>query len=549
MSRALLLWLLAPLALAQTDGVLDAITSRDWQGAPGLVYSVSLGGKVVAEEAHGLASLELEVPLTPDSVLNAGSVAKLFTAYAVLRLQEAGRLELDDAVQRHVELPRYAADISLRQLLQHTSGLKDYWSLAALGGLHPGDRHTQAAALALIRRQPGLNFPPGTRHLYSNSGYVLLAEVIAGTSGKAYSQWLQETLFGPLALRDTRMLDDPFSVVPRLAPSYRRLGDEPPESGLFRREPLNSGVTGSGNLLSTAPELRQLGEYLLRARIDGRPVLELMSQQAELPGQAASGYGLGVSLGQLGPYQTFHHGGANAGYRAHLLLLPEIDLVVATLANGGHLRAAAVAEALAKQALQAAGLLPAATRAAATSAPPLPAIGHAPYAGMYLLENGLPLRLREVGGQLVMLLSGSPHALQWAGEHRYELADGQGLLVFAMDRRGQVQELSLEIPGLMLGGERTTVARLGTRQLQEYAGEYFSPALAAAATLAVDQSGRLHLQQPSGGRLLLRPLRPDLFLEWDTADFIVAFRRDRRGRISGFDVSLERALQVEFSKR
>jgi CubicO group peptidase (beta-lactamase class C family) len=531
---------------------LDELLAGASQPAPGAVFAAARNGEIVEEGAVGLASLELGVPLTAESVLNAGSIAKWFTAYAVLRLVETGRLSLDGTVSTYLDSwPDHLGDLTLAQLLQHTSGLKDYWSLAALAGQHAGDRVSQAAAVAMIRRQDELNFVPGERHLYSNSGYILLAEIISAVTGERYADWMRKAVFESADMRASLMLDDPFRIVPGLASSYRRRGDEGEARETFRREPLNSGVVGSGNLLTTVGDLLRWASYMEAATLDGEPALSHLSRQPVLSEQPLPGYGMGVSLGQHRGYRSIEHGGANAGYRASLLMLPDVGIHVAVLANAGHLDARAIAQVLADRALRRAGLLEAAPVVelpGKSAQAPRPLAGHDAYTGMFLLENGLLLRVRDVSGQLVALISGSPHALRWDGGHEFALQGDAGRLEFALNGEEIAEGVTLVLPEARLTGERREPLRLQARQLRALSGEYLSRTLSAVVFLTADDDGGLRVEQPSGGRVSLTPLTPDVFVEWDTADFLVQFQRDRRGRVRSFAVSLERARDVRFER-
>lgn len=548
-----LAWVLILLASVGRDAVantavLAELESRDWSGSPGLVYAVMRNGETATASAHGLANLELHVPLSRDSRMHAGSVAKPFMAYTILRLAEQGQLSLDDGLSDHLD--GFEADVSgitLRHLLQHTSGLRDYWSLSALAGRHSGDRHSQAAALALVRRQPELNFPPGSQHLYSNTGYLLLAEIAERVTGQRWDVWLAEQVFEPLGMASSHIVTDPSVVLPGLADSYRRAGDEGAMRHEYRRETLMSGVYGSGNLVTTVDDLLRFAEHLSTAEYDGAPLLAVMSEQGELANGGRVSYGLGLGLGELEGWRTVHHGGAQAGYRAHLLLLPEARLAVAVLANGGHLRAAPVAEALALRALGDAELLDADTDAEPETEPVLRQAAPTDAAGLYLLDNGAVVKLRVVDGELALLLTGAGHALRCSEPDHCTLAGDVGFVTFQRDSDAAVAGLELRLGDMLTQGQRREPAGLSARELARYAGDYYSPALAAVVTLVVDGEG-LRLEQPTGGRVRLTPLTADAFLEWDTGDFIVRFDRDRRGRIRGFAVWLQRAWGVEFER-
>jgi len=314
---------------------------------------------------------------------------------------------------------------------------------------------------------------------------------------------------------------------------------------------LNSGVVGSGNLLTTVGDLLRWARYVASATIEGEPALARLSAQPELGGSRAPEYGMGVALGEHRGHRTIGHAGAHAGYRASLLMLPDVGIQVAVLANAGHLDARAIAEVLVDRALRHAALL----EAPPADRPPVdgreaqvPPPGHAAYTGMFLLENGLPLRVREVSGRLAAFITGSPHPLRWDGGHAYTLSEGDGRLEFGLNDEGVAQTVTLMRPGARLSGRRREPLRLQPRQLRALTGDYLSRTLAAVVHLAPDAGGGLRLEQPAGGRVSLTPLAPDVFLEWDTADFVVRFERDRRARVSGFGVYLERARNVRFER-
>lgn len=546
----LLLW--SSSALTARADVLAELEARDWSEAPGLVYGVLHRGEIVARAAHGLGQLELGVALQPESRFHAGSVAKPVMAYAALRLVAAGELDLDDRLRDHLdELPDHARDVRIRQLLQHTSGLRDYWALSALAGRHSGDRHTQAAALDLLRRQREGNFAPGSRQEYSNSGYLLLAEVMERRSGEPLDAWLAAEVFEPLGMTASVLVTNPLALLPDLVPSYRRAGDEGEARQQFLREPLMSGVYGSGNLVTTVDDLLRFAAHLFTAEHQGQPLLDVMGQTPSLPGQPTPSLGLGLNPGRLRlgdrEFATLHHGGAQAGYRAHLLLLPEADLAVAVLANGGHLRAVAVAEALARQ--QLADGEGTATKDLTEAEPedqPTTLIPEG-VTGLYQLDSGRYIKLRAVEGQLALLITGAAQALSCHQADHCLLPDQGGEVHFQRQRDGSVRRLTLTLGEAQHEGQRQQPARLSRRELAAYAGDWYSPELAAVVSLQPEDGG-LRLQQPSGGRVQLTPVGDDLFLEWETADFLLRFERDWRGRPTGFAVWLARIWGVAFER-
>ncbi|MCC5795159.1 MAG: beta-lactamase family protein [Chromatiales bacterium] len=520
--------------VTEAAGIAAELARRDWQDSPGLVYAAGGGGRAEVFAAHGCASLPCRRPLDPDTRFHAGSVAKTMTAYAVLRLAAEGRLELDHTLDQYLAVPEDWPAITLRQLLDHTSGLRDYWTLASLAGKASADLRTQAEALALVRRQHRLNFPPGSQFLYSNTGYLLLAEIVERSSGQPLATWLEQQVFTRLGMHDSLVQDEPLMIIPGLAAAYRRDAE-----GEVVPDPLFSGVTGSGNLVTTVADLLRWGEYLLGAEINGQALLELMAAAPELPDRSPVAYGLGIGIGQHRGRPSFHHGGANAGYRAHLMLLPEESLVVAVLTNAGWLRAETIAAGVADMAL------------GSEAGPPDQALApdeaeiFREHAGLYRLDNGALVSLRLVDTRPVLQIMGSAHLLENLGDNRYGLAGGE--VTLSADHRRRRATLTLRLGDTVLSGQRQQPARVSAAKLRRISGDYCSPELAACWKLQANGDG-LALEIPGQAPVRLAALRTDLYLEWDTADLVIRLHRDRRGRVRGFDVTVERVWQLDFER-
>ncbi len=169
------------------DKQIDALFKEwDTSNTPGASVAVIQHGKLIFAKGYGIANLEYNIPIRPETIFHVASVSKQFTAMAVVLLESDGKLALDDDVHQYLpELPDYGNKITIRNLLQHTSGIRDQWQLLALAGWNLQDVITQDQALRLIFRQKELNFAPGTRNLYSNAGFTLLAEIVARVSGDA----------------------------------------------------------------------------------------------------------------------------------------------------------------------------------------------------------------------------------------------------------------------------------------------------------------------------------------------------------------------------
>ena len=178
--------------------------------APGCAAAVSLNGELLFEKAFGLADMEFNVPNTPQTVFESGSVAKQFTAAAIVLLQQDGKLSLEDPVRKYIpELPDYGVPLKIRHLLNHTSGIRDWGAVMSLTGAGRGDRLiTQDLAFDVITHKRALDFTPGSEYSYSNSGYNLLAIIVERVSKQKFPVFLEERLFKPLGMNHSTIRDD-----------------------------------------------------------------------------------------------------------------------------------------------------------------------------------------------------------------------------------------------------------------------------------------------------------------------------------------------------
>src|SRR5688500_14947835 len=243
----------APASAQDKAAEIDKIFSWSTPDAPGCVVAVAQNGKPIVNRAYGLADLERNVPLNPDTVFDAGSVRKQFVAASILLLVEQGRLALTDDVRKHVpELPDYGHKITLDHMLTHTSGLRDW---PALLNLAAGD----VDAWTMILRQRGLNFAPGEEWSYSNSGYVLLTEIVARTSGMPFAEFARTRLFEPLGMKATAYVKHVRDVNKNRALAYQKEGNR------WKQDMLLGNERGGGALFTTASDLLIWNEALTSA--------------------------------------------------------------------------------------------------------------------------------------------------------------------------------------------------------------------------------------------------------------------------------------------
>jgi CubicO group peptidase (beta-lactamase class C family) len=299
-------------------------------GSPGCALAVARDGKLLYEKGYGLANLEENVPITPQSVFDIGSTSKQFTAASILLLAKQGKLSIGDDIRKYLpELPDYGHKITVLHLLNHTSGLRDYLTLFELAGIHIDSVTTDDDALAIIAHQKSLNFEPGSEWLYSNSGFFLLSVIVKRASGQTLAEFAAENIFKPLAMEHTLYRDRHTLVVPNRALAY----DPREKEGGYTIDVSYFEQAGDGAVHTAVEDLLKWDENFYTGKVGGRQVLA----ELEEPGKLASGktldYAKGLVVGSYRGLRIVEHGGSWGGYRAQLLRFPEQHFSVACLCN------------------------------------------------------------------------------------------------------------------------------------------------------------------------------------------------------------------------
>jgi CubicO group peptidase (beta-lactamase class C family) len=334
MRRAFLLFILVALPCPAVDELgrkVDSLFAAwDKSGSPGAAVAVARSGEIVYERGYGLANLEYDIPNGPATVFHVASVSKQFTAMAILLLERQGKLAINDDVHKYLpELPSYGARITLHQLMNHTSGLRDQWDLLVMAGWRMDDVITQRQILDMVFHQKKLNFPPGTEHLYSNTGFTLLAEIVRRVSGKPLTDFAREQIFQPLGMTRTHFHDDHEMVVKNRAYSYQ------PDRDTFKLAALNYANVGATSLFTTAEDLVKWAHNFEEPKVGDRALIERMETPGILENGEKFNYGCGLMVGDYRGLRIVGHSGADAGYRSNIAMFPDEKFTVVVLANLG----------------------------------------------------------------------------------------------------------------------------------------------------------------------------------------------------------------------
>jgi CubicO group peptidase (beta-lactamase class C family) len=522
---------------SQIDRVFARFDRRD---CPGCALGIWKQGKIVYTHGYGISNLENPSPITPESVFEAGSVSKQFTAAAILLLAKQGRLSLDDDVRKFLpEVPPFGKQISIRHLLTHTSGLRDQWELLTLAGRPPGTTvHTLDEILYLVSRQKELNFDPGEEYLYSNTGYSLLACIVKRVTGRSLAEWSQTEIFGPLGMDHSQWRDDFSRIVPGRTTAYRM-----DQGRTFHSEMPFTNVYGNGGLLTTVGDLILWNESFFRPRILTQSLIDQMQTPTRLNDGRTVDYGLGVAMGEFKGVKVISHSGSTAGYRAFLVRFPDQQLSIAILCNLANADPGSLAQRVAEILLSGSLRDPAQAKAVEMSQEDL-----ARMVGLYRnMGTDEVLSLQLVSGRLFLREGGRRLELIPAGEARFTLPDGKNQIIFESGDKEKPSTLSVtdnrSRPTTYVS---VPLAVPSLHDLDEYRGDYYSGELDVVYSARQD-SGKLTVRHRPEPPILLEPAFADAFS--DARGRVFRFTRDDAGRVNGFRVFAGRVRHLLFVRR
>jgi CubicO group peptidase (beta-lactamase class C family) len=522
---------------------IDAIF-KDWDtpNSPGASVAVIQHGKLVFAKGYGVANLEYNIPIKPETIFHVASVSKQFTAMAVVLLESDGKLALDDDVHKYLpELPDYGNKITIRNLLQHTSGVRDQWQTLALAGWSLQDVITQDQALRLIFRQKDLNFPPGTRNLYSNSGFTLLAEIVARVSGMPFPKFCAERIFTPLHMTRTHFHQDLTQLVPGRAYSYSNAG-----AG-FAASPLNYAIVGATSLFTTAGDLALWLDNFRDPKVGGPAAVARMQEEGVLSDGTKIKYGLGIALDSYRGLKTISHSGGDAGYRSDVIWFPEQELGVAVLSNLGSFNPDRTAKSVAEVYI---GDKMTHQEAKQSGAEPkyvtMDSKQLEEFAGTYPLPKVSQTLIAVVKDGKLWAAGGLQFELHPVAPGHFYCKELQADMEFSPQEHGGMH-IKITQPGAVTEGERVPAAA-GTADFLPYTGVYWSDELETQYTFLV-RDGVLYARHAHHGEVALAATTKDQFSTgwWFAPD--VKFVRDAAGTISGVTLGGGRVTTVAFTRK
>jgi CubicO group peptidase (beta-lactamase class C family) len=548
LSAGLLLAAIVSVAGAQTpdstavrvDSVFAEFNRTD---APGCVCGVMRDGEMMFAKGYGMANLEFDVPLSPRSVIYIASTSKQFTAASIAVLALQDRIDLDADI--HTYLPDMGAlgyRVSVRNLVHHTSGIRDHFGLLGLAGWTGRDYFSNERVYELLKQQRALNFEPGSRYLYSNSNYLLLAEIVERVSGQSLREFARANLFEPLGMENTHFDDDYYQIVKQRASSYG-----PRRDGGYERYLKSFDGYGDGNLLTTIGDLLKWDENFYDPKVGGQAFLDLILTPGTLNTGDTLNYAFGLGHGSYRGLPTVSHGGGFKGFRTQLLRFPTEHFSVAVLCNVTTANPTALAERVTD--IYLADALAPTSAGAPTTPEPSIELSESElerFAGHYWdpLQR-IARQIAVTDGQLVYRRGpGNESPLAALDARRFVMLDVPVTVEVAF-YGDDAHLMTVTVDGGSPSEyERYEPASPTESELDAYLGTYDSDeGLAPLRVTRVGQVLNVHVQRQEP--LALRPLMKDRFaFGWGS----IAFDRTS-GRVTGLAIDASRILGVRYRKR
>jgi CubicO group peptidase (beta-lactamase class C family) len=517
---------------------------------PGAAVAVAKDGKIIFKKGYGSADLEYNIPITPSTVFHIASLSKQFTAFSILLLEGEGKLSINDDVRKYIpEIPDFGKVITLNELMHHTSGLRDQWDLLAMAGWRLDDIITKAQVLRLVSQQKDLNFNPGDEFLYCNTGFTLLAEVVARVSGQTFPEFTRTHIFEPLKMNSTLFYDDCEKIVKNRAYSYHA------DSTGLKKSILSYSVVGATSLFTTVEDL-SLWAMNFENPVVGKDVIGKMNMRGILNKGDTTGYAMGQGIGIYKGLKFNAHDGADAGYRTSLFRFPDQKFSVNVLSNYAsfnpsrmatsiadiYLKDKEVAEKPRKDADEKSG-------SSDNKNLKIPHDTLVAYCGKYQLEPDFVATISLEGENLMAEAPGLQKTqMKAVSSTTFEVEAAQATVTFIKDESGKVTKVKTLMNGQEFYSLRLPDFDRSKINLSEYAGEYYSPELSTTYSFVVE-SDKLIAKHFRTGNIHLVLEKPDQFSgdQWYFGK--IEFTRDNNNIITGCKVSTGRVRNLKFEKK
>lgn len=306
-------------------------TQWNSSNTPGCTIGIIRNDSLIYAKGYGMANLEYAAPNTPETIFHMASVSKQFTAWSIILLARQGKLALDDDIHKYLPwFPDLKEKITIRHLLNHTSGIRDQWQLLAIAGTRLDDVITQDHIVKVLSKQQALNFAPGEQYMYSNSGFTMLAEIVKAVSGQSLRKFADSAIFKPLGMNNTHFHDDYKEIVKGRSYSYDRI-----DNTRFANSILSYSNVGATSLFTNVNDMSKWIENFYTNKAGDKSVIDSLTKKGKLNNGTELSYACGIGVSAYKGWRLFGHDGADAGYRTSIAVFPDLKMGFVVFSNLG----------------------------------------------------------------------------------------------------------------------------------------------------------------------------------------------------------------------
>jgi CubicO group peptidase (beta-lactamase class C family) len=534
---------LADSTIKKINGFFD-----DWNkpGSPGCAVGIVKNDSLIFSKGYGMANLEYGIPISDQTIFHMASVSKQFTAFSIVLLASRGKLSLDDDIRKYLQrFPDLKEKISIRNLLNHTSGIRDQWQLLAIQGTRIDDVITQEHIIKILSRQQALNFKPGEQYSYSNSNFTLLAEIVRAVSGQSLRKFTDSAIFKPLGMTSTHFHDDYTEIVQNRADSYDRK-----DSLHYTKSILSYSNVGTTSLFTNVQDMSKWIRNFFDHTVGNKSDVEVLTTKAILNNGKRLDYAAGIATDSYKGWRQFSHGGADAGFRTFIAAFPDLKTGVIVFSNVGDFNPGSKAHQIADLFIQDTAKKiktkkPEKTDTSSVLSKNDSANLH-PYVGDYVGDEGTNLSLEIKKGKFYYRSDAQSFLLKKDSTGLYSMVIDPDIR-FLLNIHLKDTTIAINTPDQQYFLKKYIPVPANDDVLEAYIGKYYSPELDCSYGIVL-KAHRLYLTNNKYDDTPLTLAGPDHLISdfWWINHLMV--RRNISNQITGFEINSGRVMHVQFNK-
>ncbi|WP_182859194.1 serine hydrolase domain-containing protein [Flagellimonas aequoris] len=523
---------------------IDSLLSNYSEKEPGVAIGLIKNNQLIYEKYFGLANLDYGIPIHKATSFHVASVSKQFTAFAILLLEDEGKLSLENDIRIYLpEMYKFEHKITISHLLNHTSGLKDKYNLLRLSGWTLDDVITNEQVLEIIFNQETLNFKPNEKHMYSNANYALLAEIVARISKMSFAEFTHKRIFEPLQMYDSKFVDQKGQVIKNKSLSYHKV------DSIYVEDLFNNFSVGATNLNTTITDLSKWAINYDTKKVGSEVIFNKMQTLQHLNNGETYGYANGLFINTYKGFKRIEHSGQDASYQAYLATFPELNFSVIFTNTNGEINGAKMVYDIMDIYLEQY------TTDETTKNPSVKKLTHQKpiskipaelmlYEGHYWDEGDRYSREIKVENDTLRFITKNGNtALVPVGEHSFEMNIDNYVGISFVNNQ---MIITLD-DGYRIYSEKYSPANYNATTLEEFTGRYYSSELNAYYSFYIKEN-KLVAKHTRLGDFKLKAIKNDYFIGNKGSFLKVVFVRNSFNDVIGFEVSSSRAKNVVFLK-